>query len=152
MSSDTYRISATRTGPTTVRLTCETTTAIGPNDLARTRSFVLLALYLASPPAAPLHVALDALGFDAGMVDEAFHRAHVGAFITWTRLVRRENVVNDVAARGELLRELRAKEAGGQAPPGFDVLEELEKVCRNPPRDQRSRRPLKVGRVDGTRV
>lgn len=127
MSSDTYRISATRTGPTTLSLTCETTTVIGPNDMATSRSFVLLALHLALPPSAPLSAALEAIGFGAGMVDEGFHREHVGAFIAWTRLVRRENIVKDVAARYQLLGDLNAREASGDAPPDFDVLEELWK-------------------------
>jgi hypothetical protein len=102
MSSDTFTIEIRAIDGDTVELLCTTGTAGGYNDLAVTRSFVLMALEDGMPHTrtTPLQQRLVELGGgDIPPLWEAeFHREHVGEFIASTELVERIGIITDQRA------------------------------------------------------
>lgn len=95
MSSDTFDIEVLSLEGDTVELMCVTGTAGGVNDYAISRSFALMALADGMPHrgGTPLQRGISAAG---GRVwEEAFHREHVGEFITRTEILRRIGIVTE---------------------------------------------------------
>ncbi len=99
MSSDTFYIEISAINGDTVELVCRTGSAGGLSDYADTRSFVLSALCDGLPYGGklPLQRALAALG-PVKIWEEAFHREHVGKFITSVELVSRHGIIDNERA------------------------------------------------------
>jgi hypothetical protein len=99
MSSDTFYIEIRAIAGDTVELVCRTSGAGGLSDYADTRSFVLSVLLDGLPYGGklPLQRAVSALGA-VKVWEEAFHREHVGKFITSVELVSRHGIIGNERA------------------------------------------------------